>query len=182
VTGVLFGFMAVRRQPAGHFPVMTRGHGPGGRPPGGGPARLRAGRQRATARAVGGPQGTGPATGRQAGAGITSRTQTAANADSLPVGPYRDHNDPRSLKPQSRRESRAVCIRLSSTIPPRQAGYFMIRCEPVTCPRQVGSGRLPAPAIIVFAGNCFSVACHAGGTVIRIAAEFAGFVAVPPIS
>src|SRR5487761_599190 len=43
---------------------------------------------------------------------------------------------------------------------------------------QVGSGRLPAPAIIVLAGNCFSVTCHAGGAVIRIAAEFAGFVAV----
>jgi hypothetical protein len=28
VTGVLFGFMTARRQPAGHFPAMTRGHGP----------------------------------------------------------------------------------------------------------------------------------------------------------
>jgi hypothetical protein len=29
VTGVLFGFMTARRQSAGHFPAMTRGHGPG---------------------------------------------------------------------------------------------------------------------------------------------------------
>jgi hypothetical protein len=165
MTGVLFYFVVMMRRFAGCSPAMTRGHGRGRRAARRAPARPRAGSRAGRQRRV-----------------ITSRTQTAANGHLLPAGPYRDHNDPRSLKPQSRRESRAVCIRLSSTIPPRQAGYFMIRCEPVTCPRQVGSGRLPAPAIIVFAGNCFSVACHAGGTVIRIAAEFAGFVAVPPIS
>ncbi|MCW2892448.1 MAG: hypothetical protein JWO75_1937 [Actinomycetia bacterium] len=101
--GGLFYFVVMMRWFAGCFPAVTRGH-----------ALRAAGGPRGT----GGPQGTGPATGRQAGAGITSRTQTAANADLLPAGPYRDHNDPRSLKPQSRRESRAVCIRLSSTFRP----------------------------------------------------------------
>lgn len=48
--------------------------------------------------------------------------------------------------------------------------------------RVLASGRLPAPAIIVFAGNCFAVTCHAGHTVIRLAAKLTRLVAVPPVS
>jgi hypothetical protein len=52
MTGVLFGFVTVRRQSAGHFPAMTRGHGRG---------------PRAARRALAARRGTGPATGRQPG-------------------------------------------------------------------------------------------------------------------
>ena len=38
-------------------------------------------------------------------------------------------------------------------------------------------GRFPAPAIIVFANNCFAITCHAGHAVIIFAAIFAGLVA-----
>ena len=57
------GFAVVRGRPAGHFPAMTRDHGPGRPAARGAPARPR-GRRRA----------------------ITSVTQTAANADLLPDG------------------------------------------------------------------------------------------------
>jgi hypothetical protein len=63
MTGVLFGFMTVRRQPARHFPAVTRGHGRG---------------------VADGPGGTGQATGRLA---IASRMQTAANAGYFQTGP-----------------------------------------------------------------------------------------------
>ncbi|MDX6421084.1 MAG: hypothetical protein QOG28_5704 [Trebonia sp.] len=85
MTGGLFYFVVMRRRFAGFSPAMTRDHGRGrpGAPQG-----------------TGGPQGTGPATGRHAGRqgrGITSRTQTAANAGLLPAGllrvkKFRDKN------------------------------------------------------------------------------------------
>jgi len=39
------------------------------------------------------------------------------------------------------------------------------------------SGRFPAPAVIVFAGNCFAVTRHPGLIMIRVAAIFARLVA-----
>ncbi|MDX6416744.1 MAG: hypothetical protein QOG28_1364 [Trebonia sp.] len=57
MTGGLFGFVTARRQSAGHFPAMTRGHGRG---------------RRAAPQGTGSPQGTGPATGRQAGSSAVS--------------------------------------------------------------------------------------------------------------
>jgi hypothetical protein len=53
MTGGLFYFVVMMRWFAGCSPAMTRGHGRG-------------------PRAAGGPQGTGPATGRQAGSGVVS--------------------------------------------------------------------------------------------------------------
>jgi hypothetical protein len=44
-----------------------------------------------------------------------------------------------------------------------------------------GSGRFPAPAVVILAGDCFTVTRHTGCTMVRIAAVFAGFVAVPSV-
>jgi hypothetical protein len=43
------------------------------------------------------------------------------------------------------------------------------------------SGRLPAPAVVVLAGDCLAVAGHTGSTVVGSAAVFARLVAVPPV-
>src|ERR1700722_6532120 len=40
------------------------------------------------------------------------------------------------------------------------------------------SGRFPAPAVIVLAGDCLAVTCHTGNTVVSGAAEFAWLVAL----
>jgi hypothetical protein len=62
---VLFCFMTMRRQSAGHFPAMTRGHGPGRPAPRRGPARVRAGRQRRPCQIRNGDGGEGRLTSRQ---------------------------------------------------------------------------------------------------------------------
>jgi hypothetical protein len=75
----LFCFMAVRPRSAGCS---------------------RAGDPRSRARTAGGPQGTGPATGRRAGSGapIRSETETAANAGLPPDRSLCVLNDPRSFR------------------------------------------------------------------------------------
>jgi hypothetical protein len=61
----------------------------------------------------------------------------------------------------------------------RPAGAFLCRSSAL---RSYWSGRLPAPAVIVFANNCFAVTCHTGHTVIGVAAILPRLVAVAPIS
>src|SRR4030088_126784 len=50
------------------------------------------------------------------------------------------------------------------------------------CARHVpGSGRFPAPAVVVLTGDCFYVTCHTGSTVVSLAAVLAWLVAVAPV-
>jgi hypothetical protein len=44
-----------------------------------------------------------------------------------------------------------------------------------------GSGGFPAPAIVVFADDCFAVTCHTVHAVVSIAAIFARLIAVPAV-
>lgn len=45
-----------------------------------------------------------------------------------------------------------------------------------------GSGRFPAQAVVVLAGNCFTITCHTGNTLVRSAATLARLVALSSVS